>query len=385
MDHLSSSPADWTAARERAEEARDDARLLLWRSLEVAGQELPPVIDGARRDRLLAADALSTTWEGWDTKSGARVLLRCIRPAWRRDPVLLRRMARALQSPDPPLWLPDGAWPHLRVEAPGALLLDRYPVEDPADALLLARVLVAGLTGLARLHDAGLVHGGPLAVHMVEGRDRVRLLWLDHFAPEGGPARDLAELGRTVASLDPDLQDPIASLALDWAEDPPPSAEDGKRLVQRLLASRLLETRHRLELTRRRSRRQLDTTRLATLARRLAAAVPPPAGRYCLRADPGGVFVLAESDGREVRGGAAADLSARFLPVIYTPDRGLDASAARALLRAWARRQDGDRARQAEIQAALGGSEAGAALLVRWMSAVARLRTLRRVMGDRRE
>lgn len=374
-------PADWAAARARAESARDDAALLRFRALEVAGQELPPVIDGARRGRLLCADPLATTWEAWDTSRGTLALIRCIRPEWRKDAVMLRRLARALHSPDPPRWSPDGAWPHLRVDAPGALLLDRFPIDDAPDTAMLARVLGAGLAELARLHAGGLVHGGPILAHLVEGRDGPRLLWLDRFAPEGGPARDLADLGRAVAALDPELRDPVALLAADWAIVPPPSAADGIRLLQRLLASTLLERRHRQEVASRRARRQLDQHRLGLLARRLAARVPPPVGRYCLRADRHGVLVLVESDGATVRGGAAADPDARFLPVIHDPERGLDAQATRAVLRAWARRDDGDREHREELNASFGASEAAASAMVRWLSASSRLRTLLRLLG----
>ena len=55
-----------TDARTRAEEDGDDARLFALRELELAHQALPPAIDGVRRVRLLATDAISTTWEGWN-------------------------------------------------------------------------------------------------------------------------------------------------------------------------------------------------------------------------------------------------------------------------------------------------------------------------------
>lgn len=381
LDLFTLDPADWEAARARAEAARDDAALLRFRALEVAGEQLPPVIDGLRRGRLLCADALATTWDAWDTRTGARALIRCVRPEWRRDAVMLRRMAGALQSPEPPRWAPDGAWPHLRVDAPGALLLDRFPIDDPPETLLLARVLGAGLSGLARLHAAGLVHGGPILAHLVEERTGPRLVWLDRFAPEGGPRRDLAELGRAVAALDPTERDPVAQLALDWAHDPPPSAADGARLLGRLLATILLDARHRQELGSRRTRRQLDLRRVGQLARALLERSPPPAGRYCMRADRHGVLVLVECEDGTVRGGAAADLSARFLPVIYEPGR-LDVQATRAVLRAWARRDDGDVEHRQELNEALGTDERGATAMARWLTATSRLRSLVRLQGE---
>lgn len=381
-DHTTTplDPDALTAARAAAEREGDDAALLELRSLEISATDLPPLIDGARRDRLLCADAISTTWEAWHTATGARLLLRCVRPEWRRDPVMLRRMSRALQSPDPPQWLPDGAWPHLRVEAGGALLLDRLPVEDAPDTLYLARVLAAGLTGLARLHAAGLVHGAPLASHLVEGAG-FRLLWLDRFGPSLGPSADLAELGRTVAALDPEGEDPVGQLAHDWAEQPPPSAADGARLLRRLLAGCLVSARHRIEVASRRRRRAGDLSALRLLTRRLSAALPPPAGTFCLNAERSGVLILVESDGQRVRGGAAASPGARELPLLYTPDQGLDAQAARAIQRAWARRRQGDQEKISAVNALFGVTPASAEALMRWMAATSRLRALRLLIG----
>lgn len=366
-------------ARAEAEAAGDDARLLALRELEIAEAELPPVIDGARRVRLLCADALATTWEAWDLWRGGRLLLRCIRPGWRRDAVMLRRMARALDAPDPPHWSPDGAWPHLRVHAPGPLLIDRLPVEDAPDTRFLARALGAGLLGLAKLHAAGRVHGGPMAAHLAEGPAGMELLWVDAFAPEGGAEGDLRKLGAAVAALDPDGADPIAQLAADWAESPPPSAADGARLLARQLATTLLGARHRVETRARRRHRQDGLARLAELASALAEFAPPK-GRFCLRADGNGVLVLVESDGSELRGGAAAELDARFLPVLWRQGGDLDVQASRAVQRAWARRGDGDPARRAELQSALGSTERGAEAVVRWLAGQTRLRALRKVL-----
>ena len=112
------------------------------------------------------------------------------------------------------------------------------------------------------------------------------------------------------------------------------------------------------------------------------ADFPPPRGRFCLRADANGVLVLVESDGSCVRGGAAAELEAQFLPVLWRRDGDLDVQASRAVLRAWARRGDGDSARRAAASSALGTGEAGAAAIVRWLTGQARLRALRLVLGN---
>ena len=65
-----------TAARIAAEQAGEDAGMLHMRDLELAHIGLPPVIDGARRSRLLHTDPIATTWEAWSTsgwRGSARV------------------------------------------------------------------------------------------------------------------------------------------------------------------------------------------------------------------------------------------------------------------------------------------------------------------------
>ena len=380
-------PSGRADARAAAEAGGDDAALLRWRELELADAELPPVLDGARRTRLLCADALATTWEGWDLASGRRLLLRCVRPRWRRDAVMLRRLARAQRALDPPHWLPDGDWPHLRAEAPGALILDRLPAEDPPDTGFLARVLAGGLRGLDQLHGAGITHGGPLLAHLCEPaapHAPATLLWLGAFGAEGGPARDLADLGAAVAALDPDGDDPVGQLAATWATEPPPSADDGLALLQRTLSAALTDRRHRLSVAARHARRRQAAGRLLRAVTALAEALPPPPGRFCLRAESDGPVDLALSADGVIRGGAALRPPEGPLPVIYSPAAGLDAQAARHLMRAWARRQSGDEALRQRVQAWLGGTDDGAAALVRWMSGMARLRAARLLLDHER-
>ena len=70
----------------------------------------------------------------------------------------------------------------------------------------------------------------------------------------------------------------------------------------------------------------------------------------------------------------------RFLPVIYTPTQGLDAQSARFLLRSWALRGQGDETTRRTIQAELNSDDSQAERLVRWMSAMARLRAARLIL-----
>ena len=371
---------DITALRTRAENEGDDAGILAMRELEIAHLSLPPVIDGVRRTRMLAVDAISTTWEGWSLTGGERVFLRCIRPRWSADPVMLRRMARSLDSNFS--WHSDGDWPHLRAVAKGSLLIDRFPVEDVPSTERLARILGYGLQTLGRLHKQGRTHGGPLAPFLVENHDTVGLIWLDPFDCTATIADDLRSLAETVLSLDPTRCDPIAQLAEEWVESPPLTAEDGIQLLVRCLSGELLAQRHRLSIAGRSANRMSRAARLARAVRKLGSATAPPPGKVCLKAGADGVLVIAESNGKEVRGGAVADIHEdRFLPVIYTNQQGLDAQSARFLLRSWALRQQGDEEARAGVQASIGATEKQAEQLVRWLSSMARLRAAKLLLA----
>jgi hypothetical protein len=72
--------------------------------------------------------------------------------------------------------------------------------------------------------------------------------------------------------------------------------------------------------------------------------------------------------------------SSRFLPIIYSDSQGLDAQSARFLLRSWALRKQGDETLRAEIQTSLNARDIQAERLVRWMSAMARLRASRLIL-----
>jgi len=368
---------------EAAAAAEDDEALLAWRALEQAVVGLPGVIDGARRGRLLDADDLATTWEAWRLRDGARLMLRCLHPQWRADAVMRRRLslavARCAAVAAAPVQLHlDGDWPHLRVLAPGAPLVDRLPVEDPPETATLGRLLGAGLVCLERLHAAGRVHGGPVGPLLVDGPGGARLHWLDPLAPGRSPDQDLQALGAAVAVLDPEGDDAVGHLARAWITDPPPSAADGLRLLRRTLAGELLASRHHLALSSRRVGRRDRATRLARAARALLRATTPPPGLGCLRADARDGTILVSSDGCRVHGGAGAALP--DLSPVFSPERGLDAQAARTLLRAWATRRPADEAERQRIQAELGGCDTQAEALVRWLRAVASLRRARLVL-----
>jgi len=366
---------------------RADAALLALRELEQADQALPGVLDGVRRTHLVAHDPITTTWEGWDLSSGRRLRIRVLRPRWRRDPVWLRRLQRTAErvseipSLVPVRWRPDGEWPHLRVQVDGATLADHLPVEDRADSGRLAAFLGAGLMALDELHTQGLLHGAVTPLSLVWGADGARLVWLDPLRTDPcTPQQDLAALGAAVAQLDPDAQDPLGAMAHGLAELPPPSADLAELLLRRAMATALADRRHHLAVQARGVAKRGARARLLRATRALSSALAPPQGQVCLRAGHDPVLVVAESDGSAVRGGPVGGVPAAFLPHVWNQEDGLDASAARILLRAWATRARGDEARRAEIQDELGATDALAGGLCRWVSGQARLRALRMLM-----
>ncbi|MCP4809323.1 MAG: hypothetical protein GY913_11905 [Proteobacteria bacterium] len=367
-------------ARVEALGQKGDPYLLALRELEAARDGLPSDLDGIRLGRFWAQDPISITLEGW--RDGTRVAVRALRPALRNDPVWCRRLERSTTFlPGPEVLSPSefrrDPWPYVVIELPGPSLSDLLPVEDMPDTRTIARTLGGGLAGLAALHELGLVHGGVRPEHLILTADGVRLAWLDPVLPTPRAAvDDLADLGRSVALLDPTAEDSVGALARGLAEGPPPTPELAIELLGRTLGSELADRRHRLAMRRRLVTRRSDEARLLRLAHRLADAVPPPEGRWCLRAGRDAVIVIAESDGTTVKGGPVAGIDARFLPTVWG-DQGLDAVGARALMRAWATRARGDEDKRGGLQTQLGGQDDEAAKLCGWLSCQARLRAVR--------
>ena len=324
------------------------------------------------------------SFEGW--ADGERVVLRALRRGLERDPVWRRRLERgASHLPGPQLLAPTAfvaePWPHLRIPLRGPSLADLLPVEDRPDTLVLARFLAGGLAGLERLHDLGLVHGGVTPDHLVQGPDGVRLAWVDPLIDgPREPAQDLAELGATVAMLDPEGVDPVGDLARAMADEAPPNAVFASALLVRTLSAELAERRHRLAMRSRMLRRSAEEARLLRAVRRLEHSIPPPRGIFCLRAGHDQVLVVADCDGERIRGGPVAGLPARFLPTVWSRQGGLEPTGTRALLRAWATRQRGDEERRAVQAAALGHDDEQAQGLCRWLSAQSRLRSVRMLL-----
>jgi hypothetical protein len=357
-----------------------DPHLLHLRELETAGEGLPRTIDGVRRDRLVAYDPFTTTWTGW-REDGGRGAVRCLRPRWRRDPVVHRRIelglrrAATLRGLAPMSFHPHGDWPHVAYRLPGLPLAELLPAEDPPDPVAFGRWLGLGLETLQALHERGLRAGdtGPLNILLAERR--AYLLWLDPVGPgERGVASDIRGYVGSLLRLMPLEGHPLTQLAMPWATDPPASAEEASSLLRRALADHLVAARHALAMRGRSAGRGERAVQLYAIARQLLRVTPPPVGRCCLRAGHDRVLHLVESDGQSVRGGAAAGVPPFGLMPLFTPNKGLDAPATRAMLRAWARREDGDLELRASAQERWEGSEEAGQALVRWLSAASRLR-----------
>ena len=364
-----------------------DPLLLALREREQAEASVPPTLGGIRRVTLAAHDAISTTWTGWEMSSGSPALLRVLRPGCHKDPVWRRRMARGtrlalgLRHVVPLRHQESGEWPHQWALVPGQALADLLPSEDPPDSLQIARYLGGGLLGLAELHARGLVHGRLTAHHVVLGPDGPRLLWLDPLLGEqADPRADLGALGEAVAELDPMEEDGIGDLARGLAHAPPPNVQMAIEMLIRRSAVVLTDKRHQLRMRSRKVSRHNGEARLLRAVRALGQALPPPAGRVCLRAGHDAVMVVAESVDNQVRGGAVAGLPARHLPVIWSQESGLDAASSRVLLRAFATRTGGDEERRAAVQQELGSTDVLASQICRWLSAQARLRATRRLL-----
>ncbi len=368
---------------------RVDPHLLRLRLAERADEELPRLVGGLRRDRLIAHDALTTTWHGWCQDDGRQGAVRCPRPAWRRDPVLLRRLergvnaARGLQGLAPARWVSHDPSPHVRYRLDGIPLASLLPAEDPPDPLLLVRWLGTGLETIAGLHARGLAVKGLTPHQLLLTSERATLLWLDPVEAPADPVADVSALATCLLLLDPDRLHPIVQLMEPWIADAPGSAAEASTLLRRSLADHLVASRHSLAMRSRSTDRGTRTARLYAAAQALQRAVPPPPGRCVLRAGHDRVLYLVDSDGESIRGGAAAGVPPHGLLPLFTPRRGLDAPAARTLLRAWARREDGDGELRLATQARWEGSDEHGAAIVRWLSVASRLRRAQLMLAYR--
>ena len=364
-----------------ADQPASDAFLLQCADLATAADGVPRTIGRLRRRRLLHHDALSTTWEAWDTQTGQPAWLRVLRPRWREVPALVRRFERHSPATDLLGFEPcvPGPLPHRVLRTPGVPLSAVHPLaEEPGMSLPdRAASLAFGLAGLQALHAQERCLGVPVAEWLLVGPRGPRLVDADHFGAPDDPHADLRSLGEAVVRMAPDATDPIASLARTWADRPPPTADDGAILVGRAMAAHLAHLRHQLARARRVDHKARRVARLSRLLARLSAVERPPVGSACLAVTGDGMHVMVHSDGRSVVGGPVPSPVHEELPLVWSVDGGLDPVAARLLMRAWSQRAQGDESRRAAVQEALGDAATDAELWGRWLSAARRLRSAR--------
>jgi hypothetical protein len=111
------------------------------RDARTAAAGIPPRLGRFRRDRLIAWDRSSTTWEAWDLEGGQRVLLRAARAdAWGR-PITGHGLP-----------IRDG-WPHRHSPPFLCTLADLLPLEDPPDMLWAVGIVTAVLRDLDAVHQ----------------------------------------------------------------------------------------------------------------------------------------------------------------------------------------------------------------------------------------
>lgn len=282
--------------------------------------------------------------------------------------MLLRVWHAPLAAAEPPLgalslaarFAPSPV-PHAVTVAISCSLADLLPVDHAARAVWSARVALGALQGLVAIHATGHAHGWVSPESIVATRTRWTMAWLGPV-PQATAHEDLRALGRTFAALDPHGE--IGELVGHFADHPPPSAEDAARLLLTTCAGLLARERHLIVA---RSRAMTHSTRradLSELAVRLGRALAPPALGETELAGPGGMPLFVSSDGAEVRVRRGTTE-----PFTVWDHKGLDAHAARVLLRAWAS----------------AGTVRPAALapLMRWVGAASRLRVDLRLLATR--
>jgi hypothetical protein len=362
-----------------------DVHLLGQVERALAGEGLEATIGPYRRRKLLAYDALSTTWSAWNVQTGKAAWVQVLRPRWWQRPSMVRRFSD-VTSPAPLrgfTWLTGCDVPVRVLEEPGIPLRELVPVpgEDPVSLPLRAAVFAHGLQGLAALHGAERSVGGDIRDWLTVGAAGPRIVDRWPFASECTPEADIRDLARSIVDLAPASSDPIVTLARTWCERPPPSASDGTHLVARAMASHLAWLRHQLVRSRRHHTRGGRIGRLSRLVRRLEAVGLPPVGTACLAVRSDELPLMVWSDGEELRGGPASAPDPAQLPVVWSRAQGLDPVASRLLLRGWSAARETPEASEAIDRGSGATGGIPAEMVARWLKACRRLRSARLLLN----
>lgn len=284
-------------------------------------------------------DGPSTTWEGWDTMTGERVLLR----TWAS-----RATPRFVQSAPFVCSLAD--LDPRRFVDPTAGESGPVAIIDPPSTSWSATILLSVLQALVPIHAAGHQHGWISPRSVVATRAGWTLLWL-------GPVDDPGDDMRALATLLP-AEDPLTDLVAGFVDHPPPSIADAAAIVLRACTDALAAEHHALVARARALGHDYGRSRLSSLAHRLAAFGPPPARGLLL---DGTLEVVSEGGRvRASHGPRGGPFDPGFDVVGPT---GIDPVATRAVLRAAGATPD-----------------PALAPLVRWLAAASRLRTDRMLL-----
>jgi hypothetical protein len=377
-------PVRLLRALERQAEAdpRDGAlaeAVIAAHALAAAGDGLPPIVAGVRREILVRWDGWSVTFDGTEIASGHPARIRTLRAHAQHDPVFRRalvREGRALAEvgdPASPPLVVDGHPPALRIVLPGPPFAPRAEPDDHERPEILARMVGAALDGLRRFEAAGM--GLPVldARELRDTPQGLRILCLS-------PTRRTAlgpQIAAIAAVLDrwwaPGPPTPVDEVLAGLQAFPPHTAGEAMALWRAALAIHLTAERHELQRQGVRGLHVHKVLRLRDAVVALGQALPPPSGRGAVGVDlEGRTTVLEGRDGRLAWGTRAA-------PPIELYGAGVVAPAeARRMLRARAAAPANHR-----LQAEIGGEQAFVDAACRWVSAVLQLRTLRLLLDNR--
>src|SRR5690606_14572620 len=148
------------ALAERHPTRADLASLVLAaHGLATAGDGLPSLVAGVRREVLVRWDATTSTWDGPHLETGLPSRVRTLAPHAARDPVLRRaliRDGRAAQHGlgDLAVITDDGPWLGVRVALPGVPLAAGADADERDRPEVLTRMAISAVADLARWESA---------------------------------------------------------------------------------------------------------------------------------------------------------------------------------------------------------------------------------------
>lgn len=339
--------------------------------LATAGDGVPSVVAGVRREAVVRWDTWTATWDGPHLASGRPSRVRALRSHAARDPVLRRallREGRALQEAVGDLGLQgeEGPWPALRVALPGAPLPLAAEEGDRGRTDLLGRMLGAAIADLARWEHLRLGLPPLDRRELIDTGDGLRIVCLSPVEP-----REAGERVRAVAlaleAWSGAGDSSVETLLAGFATFPPRTAHEAATQLRAALAQELAAQRHQLGRRWVRIHARARVADLLDRVLRLHHACPPPEGRGAVGVDLDGRITLVRCEAGEVRWGPEDDLAP-----IRAADGEIRVREARRLLRTRAASPPNPR-----LDERVGGSAGYADDLCRWLTAAVQLRTIR--------